>query len=128
MLVEKPVVDQPMIVVIPENEDASVDAHAIATALRRMDWPVDIAFRGNAKRRFELARKRPPQFQLSVIGAPQNMVHLRFKAFGNNAVASPDQFESLMDALHPLFPFRRNDPDQENGVFKAHISRRELTF
>ena len=128
MLVDAPAIDQPMVVVIPENEDASVDAHAIATALRRVHWSVDIAFRGNAKRRFEVARKRPPQFQLSVIGAPQNMVHLRFKAFGNAAVALPDQFEGLMEALLPLFPFRQNDPDQEHGVFKAHISRQELTF
>ncbi|WP_336966088.1 histidine--tRNA ligase [Sphingobium aquiterrae] len=128
MLVEMPALEMAQVVVIPESADAETDAHAIATALRRAGWATDIVFRGNAKRRFEIARKNPPKFQLSVIAAPQEMVHLRFKAFGNSGIATAEDFAGVLEALSVLFKFRQNIPDTEHGVFKAHIARRALTL
>ncbi|MGW8201551.1 histidine--tRNA ligase [Sphingomonas bisphenolicum] len=128
MLVDMPEIEKPTIVVIPEGAESERDSYAIATALRRSQQVVDIAFKGNTKRRFELARKKNPDFQLSVISAPHDMIHLRFKSFGNSAVATQLDFDAVVSSLQPMFYLRENIADAEHGVFKAHISRNELSI
>jgi len=47
-----------VISVVPDNAEVEQEAHGIAKLLRSAGISVDIAFRGNAKRRVELAKKR----------------------------------------------------------------------
>lgn len=57
MLVDGVYVDRPDVTIIPENAGAEQYAVQVITYLRRVGFQCDMAFRGNAKRRFELATK-----------------------------------------------------------------------
>lgn len=57
MLLDTPSVAAPLIAVIPEKPELELDALFIAGQLRAAGWQIDMAYRGNAKRRAEIARK-----------------------------------------------------------------------
>jgi histidyl-tRNA synthetase len=57
MLLEAPSVDAPAVVVVPDQPDLEADARKAVRMLRQAGVAADIAFKGNAKRRVELARK-----------------------------------------------------------------------
>ena len=126
MLIEAPAAEFPAIVVVPEHPDAELDAQGITAALRRRNISVDIAYRGNAKRRFELAKKSGARMQLSVLPAPHDMIHLRYKAFGSDTRLDRQQFDGLLAALSPQFPLQENLISDEEAVFKAHVSRQAI--
>jgi histidyl-tRNA synthetase len=126
MLVAEPAVEIAEVVVIPESADVELDAHGIAGALRRAGVTAEIAYRGNAKRRFELAKKSGAQTQLSVIAAPHDILHVRYKAFGGGGALGREHFDQLLKALAPYYPLRENVISEDEVVFKAHISRRDL--
>ena len=58
MLVEEPGEDVARIAIVPEDVSAELEAVGIARHLRDMGWSVELGFRGNGKRRVEVARKR----------------------------------------------------------------------
>ncbi len=116
-------------VVIPENESALSDGHSIASCLRRAHKPVDIAFRGNAKRRFEAARRSPPVFLINVETASKSSVTIKFRAFASGGgVATNSDFDEVLRVLsdrYLLLP-KASDDEATPGVFKREISRRDL--
>ncbi len=114
------------IVVIPESPDVEIDAAAAVFALRGVGKSVQFAFRGNAKRRFELARNGPPIFQLSFTRELGDTVKLRFKVFASGGLASIDDFTDCMNAIGARFLYQTTLLDKENGVFEATASRRDL--
>jgi histidyl-tRNA synthetase len=69
MLIEAPDLECPLITVIPDEDDAEKEAIEITAALRRAGIAADLAYKGNAKRRFELALKRGSQARLVVTPA-----------------------------------------------------------
>jgi histidyl-tRNA synthetase len=57
MLIDAPQTDTPLVTVIPDDANTEADAIRVTASLRRSGIVADLAFRGNAKRRFELAAK-----------------------------------------------------------------------
>jgi histidyl-tRNA synthetase len=57
MLIEAPNVEQP-VTVVPDKPELEAEAAALASLLRTAGICVDMAFRGNAKKRIEQARKK----------------------------------------------------------------------
>ena len=66
MLVVEPDVQRPLVTVIPDEPADEKDANEIASVLRVLGVATDIAFRGNAKRRFELATRQGSTCRLIV--------------------------------------------------------------
>ena len=66
MLVAEPVVEAPQVTVIPEGVGATELATKIISILRVAGLTSDMAFRGNAKKRFELASKARSQGRVIV--------------------------------------------------------------
>jgi histidyl-tRNA synthetase len=58
MLIEAPKADAPWVAVIPDKPELESEAIKIAARLRASGLTTELPFRGNAKRRAELARKR----------------------------------------------------------------------
>jgi len=113
--------------VIPESRDCERHAHMVAISLRAAGLMVDYDFRGNAKKRFERARKgRNPIFQINL--TPRNEVssHARFKVFSNFGCAAEDDFGNFLKGLSKLFLYQeeKDGRDEENGIFVAQISLR----
>ncbi|WP_310496682.1 ATP phosphoribosyltransferase regulatory subunit, partial [Sandarakinorhabdus sp.] len=57
MLVAEPLADAPLVAVVPETHEMESEAAAIAAHLRNKGISVAMAYRGNAKRRAELAAR-----------------------------------------------------------------------
>jgi histidyl-tRNA synthetase len=77
MLCDAPPVERPLITVIPDEPEAEAAALEIVSALRRVGMVVDFAYRGNAKRRFELATKRGARGRLVVTKGSANAIPSR---------------------------------------------------
>jgi histidyl-tRNA synthetase len=73
MMIDAPQDEAPEITVIPSNEAAAAKAFAAASLLRRGGLRADMALRGSAKRRSELARKTNSQSILYVRDADDPM-------------------------------------------------------
>ncbi|MFL6864021.1 MAG: histidine--tRNA ligase [Allosphingosinicella sp.] len=58
MLIEEPRPDAPTLAIVPDRPELEAETFALAAALRRAGIAVDMAFKGNAKKRIETARKR----------------------------------------------------------------------
>lgn len=69
MLIEEPCSESPAVAIIPESPEAAEIALKLLTSLRSAGISADMAFRGNAKRRFELASKSKSRSRLIVTGA-----------------------------------------------------------
>jgi histidyl-tRNA synthetase len=57
MMIDRPAADGPEVVVVPDAPELEMEARRAVTMLRQAGVTADIGFRGNAKRRVELARK-----------------------------------------------------------------------
>ena len=57
MLTEAPAAERPLVTIIPDGAEFEGHAIKVAAVLRRQGIVSDLAIRGNAKRRFELAKK-----------------------------------------------------------------------
>ena len=57
MLIDAPEVDEMTVAVIPDKPELQAQATRVTAELRSAGVPVDVAYRGNAKRRAEVARK-----------------------------------------------------------------------
>ena len=112
MLIEAPKAENCSIAVIPENPCVELDALAIATALRRKGFSVEMAYKGNSKRRTEIAKKNLAEAYLFVRepGDARGRVHLRLAGEypGNDTQfhlqvlgALPDEYQSLSGDNEP---------------------------
>ena len=116
MLIEAPEPERPLLSVIPDAPSAEGAALEITAALRRAGLVADLAFRGNAKRRFELARKQGSAGRLVVAapsseGLPDRMgVPIRVNsAEGSDRVGS-DLLETALKALELSYKVVRHAP------------------
>ncbi|QHL89840.1 histidine--tRNA ligase [Sphingomonas changnyeongensis] len=67
MLIDAPVVDRSrFLAVIPDDPNVEGEAISIAAHLRRAGWEIEMAYRGNAKKRLEAAKKKGVQAVLYV--------------------------------------------------------------
>ncbi len=57
MLIDVPLSERPLLTVIPDEPEFEAEAVRVTAVLRAAGLATDLAFRGNAKRRFELAKK-----------------------------------------------------------------------
>ncbi|MEG3182063.1 histidine--tRNA ligase [Sphingomonas sp. LT1P40] len=129
MLLEEPTQGSNWAVVIPEANDTSVDAHAIASAVRAAGRAVEIAFKGNAKRRFEIARKSLPIFQITLEAVSTQSTKLRFRTFSPTwGIASEADFIEVLNAIDPLYLYQTTFTDAQAGIFEAEVSRRDLNL
>jgi len=104
MMIDAPAATAPEVVVVPDQPDMELDARRAVTMLRVAGVTADIGFRGNAKRRVELARKAQAHAVLFIRreGADSygpygrlRLMHLR---------GSPAEQHELMTRVHlPLF-------------------------
>jgi histidyl-tRNA synthetase len=65
MLIEAPA-STPTIVVIPDNPTLEIEARALVSKLRREGFQSNIAYRGNAKRQTEIARREGAEAALYI--------------------------------------------------------------
>ncbi len=79
MLIDAPAAEICTIAVIPENSTLEIEALHIAQILRRQGFSVEMAYKGNSKRRTEIARKSLAEAYLFVRekGDSRGRVHLR---------------------------------------------------
>jgi len=82
MMLDAPAADAPEVTVIPSNEEAAPKAFAVLSLLRQGGVRADMALRGSAKRRSELARKSGAQSILYVRAADDPMGEYYFSASG----------------------------------------------
>src|SRR5689334_16855717 len=71
MMIDAPESERLDVTVIPESGEAEGMAMAIISTLRRAGFSADMAFRGNAKRRFELAAKAQARGRVVVTAVRQ---------------------------------------------------------
>lgn len=101
MLIEEPEIERPLVTVIPDDSDAESVSIEIVSALRRAGITTDFAYKGNMKRRFELATKRGAKGRLVVTrGSSDAVPHRQGHIIRVN---QPDNFgkadESLIEVL-----------------------------
>jgi histidyl-tRNA synthetase len=84
MMIERPEGDGDVIAVVPDKPDLEGEAMSLAAHLRRAGVSIDVAFRGNAKRRIENARKKNLSAALILRDADQTpRLHLTHFAGGD---------------------------------------------
>ena len=109
MLAGAPAEECPLVAVIPDTPDCEADAVAITQALRGCGVSADLAFRGNAKRRFELALKRGSACRLIVNraddpGLPDRVgLHVRINEPGSFERADENLREVILIALETRY-------------------------
>lgn len=99
MLIDLPTTDRPLISVIPDKPHLEGEAEKIAQRLRGAGHDVFMAFRGNAKRRMELARKANASALLILrdVDCPKPRLYL------NQIDAGLRKIDPL-DIIYPLKP------------------------
>ncbi|WP_309610260.1 histidine--tRNA ligase [Sphingomonas sp.] len=130
MLIEVPDGERPLLTVIPDQPQLEADAALVASALRRSGMVVDLAYRGNAKRRFELAKKNGSRARVVVTASnstgvsERQGIHIR--------VNQPDQVGrqddlrgAVLTALESSFLVVRTEP-VEIGVSPDAILKPKL--
>ncbi|MCA1661820.1 MAG: histidine--tRNA ligase [Novosphingobium sp.] len=101
MLVGEAPLDAPLLTVIPDEPEDESLANRIAALLRHAGVSADIAFRGSAKRRFEVARRNGSRARLvirrqkSTEGIPSRLGH-------HVVVNEPDSFDPADSAYRNL--------------------------
>jgi histidyl-tRNA synthetase len=81
MMIEAPRGDRDVVAVVPDKPDLEDEAMVLAAHLRRAGISTDVAFRGNAKRRIENARKKNLSGALILRDAAQTpRLHLTYFA------------------------------------------------
>ena len=93
--------DLPLITVIPDEPDDEKLACQIAALMRQAGIQTDIAFRGNTKRRFELARKNGSRSRL-VVRRQQGTDGLPDRVGHHIVVNEPDSFDPADPAYRDL--------------------------
>jgi histidyl-tRNA synthetase len=97
MLIEEPALERPDVAIILEQADQEPDAVWLAALLRGVGFTVEMAFKGNAKRRVELARKSDAKALLYVRPLSQAMSRLRLVGLADAAL-----YDRLFDRLQSI--------------------------
>ncbi len=132
MLVAEPEPDKPLVTVIPDEPSDESDAIEIANFLRRSGIVTDIAFRGNSKRRFELATKRGSACRLIVKrsgsdGIPDRVgIHLRINQIDNSQRVADDLKSFLLELLEIRYRVNRFEPIEGGWSPDAVLQNRIL--
>ncbi len=103
MLVDAPAADAPFVTVIPDNPDLLSTAESWLARLRKEGVASDIAYRGNAKRRIELAQKRGSRSALFVRAAGQGGDGLYLRYFGLDEAGLYATSDTVRNALGLAF-------------------------
>ena len=95
MMIDSPEEERALVTVIPDRPDLESEAIQVASALRASGMVVDMAYRGNAKRRFELAKRNGSLARVVVIGSGNSGLPERQGILIR--VNQPEQFERQKD-------------------------------
>ena len=114
MLVGEVVENRPLITVIPETPEVEEDAVRITQTLRLSGIEADLAFRGNAKRRFELATQRGSLGRLVVNRSSEGLadrtgLHVRINQADNYDAAGPSLRDVVLTALEASYRVVRHE-------------------
>jgi histidyl-tRNA synthetase len=104
MLIETPPREL-VIAVIPDRPDLAHAAARLTRHLRSQGLSVDNAFRGNAKRQIELARKRKLRAAVIVRGEPTETGGIHVSYWDAEPLAQDEVRSALSNAFRPNFPF-----------------------
>jgi len=101
MLLDSIPISYPLLTVIPDDKQDEQLARQITAMLRRAGLVVDFAIAGNAKRRFELAKKAGARARL-VIRRQQNTTGLPERLGHHIVINEPASFEAADNAYREL--------------------------
>jgi histidyl-tRNA synthetase len=104
MMIEAP--PRPLaIAVVPDRPELADAAARVTQRLRSRGLAVSNAFRGNAKRQVELARKNKLRAAVIVRGDPTEIGGTHVSYFDVEPVAQAEVRSSIIEAFRPDFPF-----------------------
>jgi histidyl-tRNA synthetase len=103
MMIEAPRDDFEVIAIVPDRPELEEEAAALAARLRRAGIPTDMAFRGNAKRRIESARKRNLSAAL-ILRDPAQMPRLHLTHFAGDEERRLELAAMIAKAAGDLYP------------------------
>jgi histidyl-tRNA synthetase len=103
MMIEAPQDDFDVIAIVPDRPELEEEAAALAARLRRAGIPTDIAFRGNAKRRIESARKRNLSAAL-ILRDPGQLPRLHLTHFAGDDERRLELAAMIAKAAGDLYP------------------------
>ena len=118
MLIGAPKAETPLITVIPENPESESAAIEITNSLRASGIVTDLAFRGNARKRFELAKKNNSLARLVVMksgetGLPDRIGYqIRINEPESHDRASVSLKEVILERLEQRFKVNRFEPKE----------------
>ncbi|WP_082462819.1 histidine--tRNA ligase [Sphingobium sp. Leaf26] len=125
MLVDAPTTDRPDVTIIPENIGAEGYATAIIAHLRRAGIKAEMAFKGNAKRRFELASKAKSKSRIVLTGereAPEGGSNIGISIRANHEHEAGDEMVlSLIEILKSGFSIDSHLLGPRGSQFDATI-------
>jgi len=96
MLIDAPTAEDYVVAVIPDNPDLTEEATRIVATLRQAGIACDFAYRGNAKRRLELASKRGANATLFVRAEGTDRLKLRFTGVDQRHEPMAGRFGQLL--------------------------------
>ncbi len=125
MLVDAPELDRPDVTIIPEKPDAEKHAMRVLAHLRRQGICADMAFRGNAKRRFELASKAQSKSRIILTAERQqpdghSNIGISIRA-NQDHEAGEEMILDLINKLKPRYTIESDWPEPRGGQFDATI-------
>ena len=104
MLIEAPVT-RIVVAVVPDKPELAEAATALAARLRSRGLAIDVAFRGNAKRQIEIARKRNLRGAIIVRGDPLSVGGTHLSYFDVDAARQDEVRTAVINAFRPDIPF-----------------------
>jgi len=105
MLIDAPATEMIALAVIPDRPDLLSEATRVTSRLRQFGIAVDNAFRGNAKRQVEIARKRGLRGAVIVRGDASQIGGTHLSYFDTDASAQAEVREAVILAFRPDIPF-----------------------
>jgi len=129
MLAQGVAIERPLLTVVPDVPEAEDASFEIANALRRSGISVDVAYRGSAKRRFELAKQRgslgrlvvAPYAEGPVLG--RSGIPIRVNS-SDGASRQLDLLAAVLSALEATFVVHRHNPLELGFSPDAVLQRR----
>jgi histidyl-tRNA synthetase len=125
MMIEAVQQENRAVTIIPEAASAQATALRIISVLRRAGIPSDIAFSGNAKRRFELAARAKSSGRVVVTADRTEAdgtrnIGISIRANQEHEAGDP-LVEAILDALRPEFPISSHMNKPTGSQFDAVI-------
>ena len=118
MLIDAPPPESPELAIIPEYPDAELFCAELSSLLRRSGFAVDLAFKGNEKKRFERARRLGAKRVLNV-GAGKSEFYIASLRLRDISVSAPPIRKRLLEALQRHFDVD-DDPQTREITLKAY--------